>query len=64
MKLKILIVDNEDLLRDGLKAVLKNKGQDWEVLDACDGISAVRIAKKRIAGYCPHGLSHAWHRWH
>ena len=45
MKLKILIVDNEDLLRNGLKAMLKNKGQDWEVLDACDGISAVRIAK-------------------
>lgn len=47
MKIKILIADDHKIIRDGIKALLAIKKDEFEVVgEACDGKSALRSVQK------------------
>jgi two-component system, NarL family, nitrate/nitrite response regulator NarL len=46
MKAKILIADDHEVLREGLKALLEKNRSEWEIVgEANDGDEAIRLAK-------------------
>lgn len=46
--MKLLIVDDHAILREGLAAMLRQAGPDTEVLQASDGAQGVRIAEENL----------------
>lgn len=46
--MKLLIVDDHAILREGLAAMLRQAGPDIEVLLACDGAEGVRTAEAHL----------------
>jgi two-component system nitrate/nitrite response regulator NarL len=46
--MKLLIVDDHAILREGLAAMLRQAGPDTEVLQACDGAEGLRIAEAEL----------------
>ena len=60
-KWKLFIVEDHQLFREGLKAMLSQE-DDWEVIgEAADGLEAIRLIQADQAGSRPFGSFNASH---
>ena len=58
-QVRVMVVDDHEIMRDGLREVLQRTG-DYEVVgQAGDGVSAVNIALRVEAGRNHHGCDDA-----
>ena len=60
MSIKILLADDHNLVRQGLRALLEKQADIEVVAEATDGQSALNLAKETISRYNCHGRVNAW----